>query len=113
MSSLATNEIQVSMTAIENERIDMQGDIGKQNARDIAIGRLSLLLNEQREALALRPYGFGHGWNVWALIVAIEHLRRAKRTLPDVNDSLATAKIEQEIGDARWASIFARHVCAG
>jgi hypothetical protein len=41
---------------------------------------LDRLLREERKALDARPYGFGHGWNVWALTVEIESIRRSKGT---------------------------------
>lgn len=89
MKSLASREVQASMVAIEDERVQTEARIGKQTARDIAISRLRLLLIEQQEALEVRPHGFGHGWDVWALIVAIDRLRRARRTAGDI-DPVAT-----------------------
>lgn len=79
MKSLASAEVHVSMVAIEDERIEAEARIGRQNARDAALARLRLLLVEQQEALDVRPYGFGHEWNVWALTVAIEQLQQANR----------------------------------
>lgn len=79
MNSIASTEVHASMVAIEDERLETEAQIGKENARDAAVARLSLLLADQQEALDVRPYGSGHEWNIWALTVAIEQLRRTKR----------------------------------
>lgn len=90
MTQLASEELQVSMQSIEDARIEAEPRIGQQNAREIAIGQLRLLLSEQEERLEIRPYGHGHAWNIWAVTVAIEQMRRSKGAMRYCSDALVS-----------------------
>jgi hypothetical protein len=76
--SLAADHIKASIDRIQNARVEAQPSLGIEEARANALLELGRLLREEREALDARPYGFGHGWNVWALTVEIESIRRSK-----------------------------------
>lgn len=75
---LAADHIKASIDRIRNARVEAQPSVGIEEARANALLELGCLLREEREALDARPYGFGHGWNVWALTVEIEGIRRSK-----------------------------------
>ncbi len=96
MTHLASEELRRSMESIEDARAEAEPRIGQQNARDIAVGQLRLLLSEQQEGMESRPYGHGHAWNIWAVTVAIEQLRRSKGTM-----RYCEAAISSDDGDRR------------
>ena len=79
MSTLASEEFMRSLRSIEDARVLGEGRLGRRNADDIALAQLGLLLSEQQEALRARPFGYGHSWNIWAAVVAIEQVRRSSR----------------------------------
>jgi len=86
---MTSERVQASIDRIEQARCEAERRAGAEEARSLALRELDLVLKEEQEALAHHPYGYGHGWNVWALTVEMERLRRSKRALRYLPAALA------------------------